>query len=140
MRGLLSNLLLESFLEPGSTDDIAAELVICCSRAFPDLPELAKIAPPVEEEEDNEEVPPVMDVLLDVLLSLLAKSSTPIRNAVEQVSLLIMDHCTESACVCVPYTCFRTIFSAVLLLYAGVQSVLRRPHQCRNGRYSANHK
>ena len=86
LRTLLSLLLLESFLEPGSTDDIAAELVICCSKAFPDLPELSKITPAVEIE-DESEVPPVMDVLLDVLLSLLAKGSTPVRTAAEKVGL-----------------------------------------------------
>lgn len=88
LRSLLSLLLLESFLEPGSTDDIAAELAICCSKAFPELPELSKVAPPVEVEEESE-APPVMDVLLDVLLSLLAKASTPVREAAEKVSLLI---------------------------------------------------
>jgi len=89
LRTLLSLLLLESFLEPGSTYDIAAELTICCSKAFPELPELSKIAPPVEVEEGSEEAPPVMDVLLDVLLSLLAKGSSPVREAAEKVSLLI---------------------------------------------------
>lgn len=87
LRTLLSHLLLESFLEPGSTDDIAAELVICCSKAFPDLPELSKIAPSLEVEDESEGVPPVMDVLLDVLLSLLAKGSSPVRLAAEKVSL-----------------------------------------------------
>lgn len=124
MRILLSNLLLESFLEPGSTDDIAAELAICCSRAFPDLPELAKIAPQLEEGEDNEEVPPVMDVLLDVLLSLLAKLSTPVRNAVEQVSSSIRYYFTESVCVYNLSPCFWITYSALLFVIAGVQSIL----------------
>lgn len=86
-RSLLTLLLLESFVEPGSTDDVAAELAICCSKAFPELPELSNIAPPVAVE--GSEAPPVMDVLLDVLLSQLAKSSHPIREAVEKVSSLI---------------------------------------------------
>ena len=87
MRSLLSLLLLESFLEPGSTDDIAAELAICCSKAFPDLQQLSTLVPSVVVEEGSEEAPPSMDVLLDVLLSLLAKASLPIREAVEKVSL-----------------------------------------------------
>lgn len=89
LRSLLSLLLLESFLEPGSTDDIAAELAICCSRAFPDLQQLSTIAPAVEVEEGSEEAPPLMDVLLDVSLSLLPKASLPVREAVEKVSLSI---------------------------------------------------
>lgn len=85
MRTLLLHLLLESLLEPGSGNENAAELIICCSKAFNDLPELAALEV-VETEEQSESVPPVMDVLLDILLSLLAQSSAPLRAAAEQVS------------------------------------------------------
>jgi DNA polymerase phi len=94
LRSLLSLLLLESFVEPGSTDDIAAELAICCSKAFPELPELSNIAPPVAVE--GSEAPPVMDVLLDVLLSQLAKSSHPIREAVEKVFKVYCEDLTSA--------------------------------------------
>jgi hypothetical protein len=105
LRTLLSHLLLESFLEPGSTDDIAAELVICCSKAFPDLSELSKIAPSVEVEDQSEEVPPVMDVLLDVLLSLLAKGSTPVRLSAEKVSLSMICYVIVSRQQCLGFMC-----------------------------------
>lgn len=87
MRTLLSHLLLESYLSPGSSNDIAAELAICCSKTFPAITELSSTVAPVLAEDESEDPPPVMDVLLDVLLSLLAKSSSPIRAASEQVSL-----------------------------------------------------
>jgi DNA polymerase phi len=87
MRNLVSNLLLESYLSPGSSNDIAAELAICCSKSFPDITELSTTVASVLTEDESEDPPPVMDVLLDVLLSLLAKSSSPIRLASEKVSV-----------------------------------------------------
>lgn len=87
MRTLLSHLLLESYLSPGSSNDIAAELAICCSKIFPAIAELSTTVAPILTEDESEDPPPVMDVLLDLLLSLLAKSSSLIREASEKVSV-----------------------------------------------------
>lgn len=79
MLSLLVQLLFESRLVPSVALEIASEITICCNKAFGDLVELE-----VESPEDGEE-PAFMDVLVDVLLSLLAQPSAPIRAAAEQV-------------------------------------------------------
>ncbi|CAM6089353.1 unnamed protein product [Calypogeia fissa] len=79
MLSLIMQLLFESRLVPSIAVEIASEITICCKKAFGDLVELE-----VESPEDGEE-PAFMDVLVDVLLSLLAQPSAPIRAAAEQV-------------------------------------------------------
>ncbi|CAM6028277.1 unnamed protein product [Sphagnum balticum] len=81
MRSLLLQLLLESFLEPGSVSGSAVDLAICCRKAFPGIS-----ADGTDNlQHDSNEMPPVMDVLVDIILSLLAQSSLPVRAAAEQV-------------------------------------------------------
>lgn len=80
MLGLLVQMLFESRLVPRLAVENAAEITMCCKKAFGDLVELEG-----ELEEDGEEEPAFMDVLVDVLLSLLAQPSAPIRAAAEQV-------------------------------------------------------
>ncbi|CAM6049668.1 unnamed protein product [Sphagnum compactum] len=81
MRSLLLQLLLESFLEPGSVSGSAVDLAICCRKAFPGIS--AEVTDNLQL--DSNEMPPVMDVLVDIILSLLAQSSLPVRAAAEQV-------------------------------------------------------
>ncbi|CAK9219878.1 unnamed protein product [Sphagnum troendelagicum] len=81
MRSLLLQLLLESFLEPGSVSGSAVDLAICCRKAFPGIS--AEVTDNLQQ--DSNEMPPVMDVLVDIILSLLAQSSLPVRAAAEQV-------------------------------------------------------
>ncbi|CAK9221215.1 unnamed protein product [Sphagnum troendelagicum] len=81
MRSLLLQLLLESFLEPGSVSGSAVDLAICCRKAFPGIS--AEVTDNLQQ--DSNEMPPVMDVLVDIVLSLLAQSSLPVRAAAEQV-------------------------------------------------------
>ena len=90
MRTLLLHLHIESFLEPRRIDDIAIELVICCTEAFHDLIELSKIAPSTKMEVESDELPAVMDVFLYGLLSMLATGSTPVPLSSENVKLLMI--------------------------------------------------
>lgn len=91
MCSLLMQLLLQSVT--AHVNEIAAELIICCERAFGELIEVdAKGGD--EEEEDS---PVFMDVLVDILLSLLAQASAPIRAAAEKVFKSFCGDLTESA-------------------------------------------
>lgn len=87
MRSLLLQLLLESFLEPGSVSGSAVDLAICCRKAFPGIS--AGVTDNLQH--DSNEMPPVMDVLVDIILSLLAQSSLPVRAAAEQVSQVLRE-------------------------------------------------
>ena len=83
MRHLVVQLLLKIFLHPGEFSEAASELSVCCDKAFSsslDLPESDG-----EGEDDGEEEPTVMDVLVDTLLSLLPHSSAPLRSSIEQL-------------------------------------------------------
>jgi hypothetical protein len=55
---------------------------LCCKRAFGDLIDVY-----TEGDDDDEELPAFIDVLIDILLSLLTEQSAPIRAAAEQVQL-----------------------------------------------------
>lgn len=90
MRFLLIQLLLEIPLRPGEICETAAELLICCNKAFGNVIEL------VESNDDENETPALMDVLVDALLSLLPHSPAPVRAAVEQVFKCFCDSITES--------------------------------------------
>lgn len=90
MRFLLIQLLLEIPLRPGEICETAAELLICCNKAFGNVIEL------VESNDDENETPALMDVLVDALLSLLPHSPVPVRAAVEQVFKCFCDSITES--------------------------------------------
>lgn len=79
LRYLLIQLLLQVLLRPGEFSEAASELVLCCKKAFPFLID------PEEEEFENNEMPELIDVLVDTLLSLLPQSSSPTCFSVEQV-------------------------------------------------------
>lgn len=83
MRSMCS-LLMQLLLQSATTGvtDIASELILCCKKVFGDLIDVD--ANGISHEE-NEQPQLFMDVLVDILLSLLAQSSAPIRVAAEQV-------------------------------------------------------
>lgn len=91
MRFLLIQLLLEIPLRPGEICETAAELLICCNKAFGNIIELVE-----SNDDDENETPALMDVLVDALLSLLPHSPAPVRAAVEQVFRCFCDSITES--------------------------------------------
>lgn len=76
-------MLLQILLHPGEFSETATELSVCCDKAF--KPSLDLLRSDGEGEEDEEEEPAVMDVLVDTLLSLLPHSSAPMRSSIEQV-------------------------------------------------------
>ena len=78
MCSLLMQLLLRSVTS--QVVEIAADLIMCCKRAFGDL-----IDVDTEGSDNGEELPNFIDVLIDILLSLLTETSAPIRAAAEQV-------------------------------------------------------
>lgn len=83
MRAMCS-LLMQFLLQSATTgvNDITSELLLCCKKAFGELIEVD--ANEIVQEDDGGS-PSFMDVLVDILLSLLAQSSAPIRAAAEQV-------------------------------------------------------
>eukprot|EP00249_Psilotum_nudum_P023322 c28830_g1_i1 orf=479-4615(-) len=89
MRVLLIQLLVQSL--SSKVSDLAMEIVICCKKVFGNLLEL------VVEDNDDDYSPASMDVLMEILLSLLAQSSAPIRAAAEQVFKSFCDDLTESS-------------------------------------------
>lgn len=91
MRFLLIQLLLEIPLRPGEISETAAELLICCNKAFGNVIELVE-----SNDDDDNETPALMDVLVDALLSLLPHSPAPVRAAIEQVFRCFCDSITES--------------------------------------------
>lgn len=84
LRYLLIQLLLQIILRPGEFCEAASELVICCKKAFGSADLLESSG---EDEPDGDDVPELMDVLVDTMLSLLPQSSAPLRSAIEQVSI-----------------------------------------------------
>ncbi|XP_057977896.1 rDNA transcriptional regulator pol5 [Malania oleifera] len=92
LRYLLIQLLLELLLRPGEFSEAALELIICCKKAFaaPDLLDSSG-----EDELDGDEMPALMDVLVDTLLSLLPQSSAPMRSSIEQVFRYFCDDLTD---------------------------------------------
>ncbi|EFJ35736.1 hypothetical protein SELMODRAFT_438609 [Selaginella moellendorffii] len=91
MRSFLSQLFIQSHLEPGSMDDIVNELLICCNKAFGKVVDVSS-----DEMEDEEEAPSMGDVLLDIILSVLSQSPAPIRAAAEQMFGLFCGEITSS--------------------------------------------
>ncbi|CAA6658932.1 unnamed protein product [Spirodela intermedia] len=81
LRYLLIQLLLQLVLRPQEFSDAAAELIICCKKAFPGL--------------DDDGSPELMDVLMDTLLSLVPQSSSPMCYAIEQVFRFFCDDITD---------------------------------------------
>ncbi|KAL3690685.1 hypothetical protein R1sor_004336 [Riccia sorocarpa] len=80
MIGLLVQLVYETLSNPKVAVDTATEISVICSKVFGDLVEFE-----VESDVDESEEPHFMDVLVDVLLSLLAESSAAVRSSAEQV-------------------------------------------------------
>ncbi|KAL2622927.1 hypothetical protein R1flu_003132 [Riccia fluitans] len=81
MIGIIVQLLYETLVSPKVAVDTANEISIICRKVFGDLVEFE-----VESDVDEEsEAAPFMDVLVDVLLSLLAESSVAVRTSAEQV-------------------------------------------------------
>lgn len=56
-------------LQPGEFSEAASELIICCWKVFPS-PDIFDNS---KEDMDGDEMPQVMDVLVDTLLSLLSR-------------------------------------------------------------------
>lgn len=83
LRYLLIQLLLQILLRPGEFSEAAAELIICCKRAFGTSDLLDSSG---DDEPSGDDTPDTMDVLVDTMLSLLPQSSAPLRSAIEQVS------------------------------------------------------
>lgn len=92
MCSLLMQLLLQS-VTAAHVNEIAAELIICCERVFGELIEVDAKG----DDQEEEDSPVFMDVLVDILLSLLAQASAPIRAAAEQVFKSFCGDLTESA-------------------------------------------
>ncbi|WOL03832.1 hypothetical protein Cni_G12552 [Canna indica] len=92
-RYLLIQLLLQVFAHPGEFSEAALELVICCNKAFPATAVNGGFSD--DEEEDANDVPDLMDVLVETLLSLLPQSSGPLCFAVEQVFKSFCDDITD---------------------------------------------
>ncbi|KAM7250192.1 hypothetical protein ACFE04_022075 [Oxalis oulophora] len=93
MRNLLMQLLLQMLLRPGEFSDAAFELMICCKKSF-ELSDLLNTSADGEEEDDDEQ-PDLMDVLVDTLLSLLPQSSASMRFSIEQVFKFFCDNITD---------------------------------------------
>lgn len=83
LRYVLIQLVLQILLCPEEFCEAASELVICCQKAFPATVDESL---EVENEFDDGEMPDLMDVLLETILSLLPQSSGPMCFAIEQVS------------------------------------------------------
>ncbi|BBN10857.1 DNA polymerase phi [Marchantia polymorpha subsp. ruderalis] len=81
MISIIVQLLFESLLTPNVAVESAPEISICCKKAFGDLVDVDVDS----DTEEGSEAPAFMDVLVDLLLSLLAESSAPVRLAAEQV-------------------------------------------------------
>ena len=77
MRYLLLQVLLQLVLGLQELADAAEELITCCKKVFPALTEEGSV--------EQDEEPELMDVLMDVLLSLLPQSSSSMCYAIEQV-------------------------------------------------------
>ncbi|KAI5077513.1 hypothetical protein GOP47_0007337 [Adiantum capillus-veneris] len=91
MCSLLMQLLLQS-VTTGS-NDVTSELILCCKQAFGKLITVDEID---DIQEEKTEEPFYMDVLVDILLSLLAQASASIRSAAEQVFKAFCGDLTES--------------------------------------------
>ncbi|KDP35949.1 hypothetical protein JCGZ_09921 [Jatropha curcas] len=92
LRYLLIQLLLQVLLRPGEFSEAVSELIICCKKAFAASDLLDSSG---EDEMDGDEIPELMDVLVDTLLSLLPQSSAPMRSAIEQVFKYFCDDVTN---------------------------------------------
>ncbi|MCO5608521.1 hypothetical protein L7F22_062732 [Adiantum nelumboides] len=88
MCSLLMQLLLHSVTT--GANDVTAELILCCKQAFGRSIKLDN------NQEDSTEEPFFMNVLVEILLSLLAQSSASIRSAAEQVFKSFCGDLTES--------------------------------------------
>eukprot|EP00250_Pteridium_aquilinum_P013456 c21353_g1_i1 orf=322-4125(-) len=90
----MSSLLMQLLLQSATTgvNDIASELLLCCKNAFGEMIEVDANG----NVDEGGELPSFMDVLVDILLSLLAQSSAPIRAAAEQVFKSFCGDLTES--------------------------------------------
>lgn len=87
LRYVLIQLVLQVLLCPEEFYEAASELAICCEKAFPTTAAATHGDSFVGENEfDDNEMPDLMDVLLETFLSLLPNSSGPMCFAIEQVS------------------------------------------------------
>lgn len=96
LRYLLIQLLLQILLRPGEFSEAAAELIICCKRAFGTSDLLDSSG---DDEPSGDDTPDTMDVLVDTMLSLLPQSSAPLRSAIEQVFKCFCSDITEDGLI-----------------------------------------
>ena len=85
LRYVLIQLAFQVLLCPEQFYEAASELAICCQKAFPATAAAREDSGEGENEFDDNEMPDLMDVLLDTFLSLLPHSSGPMCFSVEQV-------------------------------------------------------
>lgn len=92
LRYLLIQLLLQILLQPGEFSDAAFELIFCCKKFLASDNLLNSSG---EDESDDEGAPVLMNVVVDLLLSLLPQSSGPTRSAIEQVFKYFCEDVTD---------------------------------------------
>ncbi|KAH0448617.1 hypothetical protein IEQ34_022417 [Dendrobium chrysotoxum] len=83
MRYLLIHLVLQILLYPDDFSEAALDFVVCCKKVFPS----SENSDSSEEEDafDDNDMPELMDVLVETLLSVLPRSSARMGYVVEQV-------------------------------------------------------
>ncbi|RAL45000.1 hypothetical protein DM860_003759 [Cuscuta australis] len=96
LRYLLIQLLLQILLQPEEFYEAASELVMCCKATIGPFDLLGSSG---EDEPVEESAPPVMDVLVDTMLSLLPQSSASMRTAIEQTFKYFCDGMTDEGLV-----------------------------------------
>ncbi|KAK8938561.1 hypothetical protein KSP39_PZI011336 [Platanthera zijinensis] len=80
MRYLLIQLVLQILLHPNDFSEAASDLIICCNKLFPSTADNDS-----EDAFDDNDMPKLMDVLVETLLSILPRSSGRMSYVVEQV-------------------------------------------------------
>ncbi|GBG91164.1 hypothetical protein CBR_g52045 [Chara braunii] len=120
MCALLVLLRLQVMIEPGTLSETVRELLICCKKAFPDV--LTELDVQGGEAEGEKDEPAFMDVLVDILLSLLAKPSAGVRDAAEKVFQSFSGMLTETGLQDMLRVLRRPVGDSRPVHLAGVQS------------------
>ncbi|KAH8550146.1 DNA polymerase phi-domain-containing protein [Umbelopsis sp. PMI_123] len=90
---LFLHLILQQLTDPQESNDVLGELQSCYQKVF-HAPKSTKKSKAKEEDEDE---PQPVEVLIDILLSFLSKSSALLRNLAEQVFEIFSDKLTKKA-------------------------------------------